>query len=231
MSDKKNQKNKAQGGKDNFTRYLVIGVVVLVLGIMVVPTVLSKNKSVSQAIPATVSADNGYAIEFNADLKDVPVVDIYEDFQCPICQQFEALNGSYINSLVDEKKAIVRFHTLSFLGAESVLAANGAACANDEDKFLDYHLGMYANLPAAENSGEWSNERIIEIAAASGIKSSTFESCVKNGKYEGWVAKVAEAGSKSGVNSTPTVFVNGKEIDRNTEYFSAEKFKAAVERG
>jgi protein-disulfide isomerase len=54
---------------------------------------------------------------------------------------------------------------------------------------------------------------------------------VNDSKYEGWVAKVAEAGSKAGVNSTPTVFVNGKEIDRNTEYFSAEKFKAAVERG
>jgi protein-disulfide isomerase len=50
-------------------------------------------------------------------------------------------------------------------------------------------------------------------------------------KYEGWVAKVAEAGTKAGVNSTPTVFVNGKEIDRNSEYFNASKFKAAVERG
>lgn len=225
------QKNAPKGGKDNFTRYLVIGVVILVIGIMVVPTLLSKNKSVSQAIPSTVSADNGYAIEFNTELADLPVVDVYEDFQCPICQQFEALNGKYINSLVAEKKAIVRFHTLSFLGAESVRAANGAACANDEDKFLDYHLGMYANLPATENSGEWTSDRIIEIAAASGIKSSSFESCVRDMKYEGWVSKVAEAGSKSGVNSTPTVFVNGKEIDRNTEYFNADKFKAAVERG
>lgn len=224
-------KSAAKGGKDNFTRYLVIGVVVLVIGIMIVPTVISKNKSVSEAIPSTVSADNGYAIEFNKELTNLPVVDIYEDFQCPICQQFEALNGKYINSLVAEKKAIVRFHILSFLGAESVRAANGAACANDEGKFLDYHLGMYANLPAAENSGEWSNERIIEIAAASGIKSSSFESCVNDMKYEGWVSKVAEAGSKSGVNSTPTVFVNGKEIDRNSEYFNADKFKAAVERG
>lgn len=224
-------KSAAKGGKDNFTRYLVIGVVVLVIGIMIVPTVISKNKSVSEAIPSTVSADNGYAIEFNKELTNLPVVDIYEDFQCPICQQFEALNGKYINSLVAEKKAIVRFHMLSFLGAESVRAANGAACANDEGKFLDYHLGMYANLPAAENSGEWSNERIIEIAAASGIKSSSFESCVNDMKYEGWVSKVAEAGSKSGVNSTPTVFVNGKEIDRNSEYFNADKFKAVVERG
>ena len=218
-------------GKDNFTRYLVIGVVTAVLAIMIVPTVISKNKSVSQEIPATVSADNGYAISFNTEIKGLPVVDIYEDFQCPICQQFEGLNGEYINSLITEKKAVVKFHALSFIGPESVRAANAAACANDENKFVDFHLGLYANQPAAENSGVWTSDRIIAIAEGSGITSESFKSCVKDMKYEGWVGKVAEAGSKSGVNSTPTVFVNGKEIDRNTEYFSADKFKAAVERG
>lgn len=221
----------AKPGKDNFTRYLVIGVVVSVVAIMVVPTVISKNKSVSQEIPATVSADSGYAISFNEEIKGLPVVDIYEDFQCPICQQFEGLNGQYINSLITEKKAIVKFHPLSFIGPESVRAANAAACANDENKFVDFHLGLYANQPTAENSGAWSNDRIIAIADTVGIKSDAFNSCVKSMKYEGWVNKVAVAGSKAGVNSTPTVFVNGKELDRNTEYFSADKFKAAVERG
>jgi protein-disulfide isomerase len=225
------QKNAPKGGKDNFTRYLVIGVVVAVVAIMVVPTVISKNRTVSQVIPATVSEDNGYAISFNTEDETLPVVDIYEDFQCPICQQFEGLNGEYINSLITEKKAAVRFNILSFLGTESVLAANAAACSNDEDKFLDFHLGLYANQPGAENSGEWSAERLIAIGAASGLTSDSFKSCVKELKYEGWVAKVAEAGSKAGVNSTPTVFVNGKEIDRNSEYFNADKFKAAVERG
>lgn len=221
----------AKPGKDNFTRYLVIGVVTAVLAIMIVPTVISKNKPVSQEIPATVSADDGYAITFNSEIEGLPVVDIYEDFQCPICQQFESLNGRYINSLVTEKKAVVKFHTLSFLGLESVRAANAAACANDENKFLDFHLGLYANLPASENSGAWTSDRIIAIGEGSGITSETFKSCVKDMKYEGWVNKVAEAGAKAGVNSTPTVFVNGKELDRNTEYFSADKFKAAVERG
>jgi protein-disulfide isomerase len=202
-----------------------------VAAIMVVPTVLSKNRSISQEIPATVSADNGYAISFNTEDKTLPIVDIYEDFQCPICQQFEGLNGEYINSLITEKKAAIRFNILSFLGTESVLAANAAACSNDEDKFLDFHLGLYANQPGAENSGEWSAERLIAIGEASGITSSSFKSCVNDLKYEGWVAKVAEAASSAGVNSTPTVFVNGKEIDRNSEYFNADKFKAAVERG
>lgn len=205
--------------------------VVAVLAIMVIPTVLSQNKSVSQEIPSSVSADDGYAIAFNTEDANLPVVDIYEDFQCPICQQFEGLNGEYINNLITEKKAAVRFNILSFLGDESVRAANAAACSNDENKFLDFHLGLYANQPTAENSGEWSSDRLIEIGKAVGITSESFKSCVKDMKYEGWVAKVAEAGQKSGVNSTPTVFVNGKEIDRNTEYFNADKFKAAVERG
>jgi protein-disulfide isomerase len=218
-------------GKDNFTRYLVIGVVVLVLGIMVIPTFLSKTKSVSQVIPSTVSAADGYAVVFNSEVKNVPVVDIYEDFQCPICQQFEGLNGKYISSLVTEKKATVKFHILSFIGPESVRAANASACANDEGKFVDFHNALYANQPTSENSGTWTSDRLIAIAGAVGIKSDSFNTCVKDMKYEGWVGKVAEAGSKAGVNSTPTVFVGGKEIDRNTEYFSADKFKAAVERG
>ena len=218
-------------GKDNFTRYLVIGVVVAVAAIMIVPTVLSKTKPISQEIPSTVTAENGYAIAFNTELKGVPVVDIYEDFQCPICQQFEGLNGKYINSLITDKKATVKFHSLSFIGPESVRAANAGACANDEGKFVDMHLALYANQASSENSGAWSNDRLIEIAKAAGISSGSFSDCVKGAKYQGWVGKVAEAGSKAGVNSTPTVFVNGKEIDRNTEYFSADKFKAAVERG
>ena len=203
-----------KAGKDNFTRYLVIGVVVLVLAIMVVPTFLSKNKTVSQAIPSTVSATDGYAVVFNADLPNLPVVDIYEDFQCPMCQQFETLQSNYIDSLITEKKAKVTFHVLSFIGDESVRAANAAACSADEGKFVAFHNAMYANQPAAENSGEWSNDRIIDIAKTAGISSDAFTSCVKEGKYQTWVTKAAEAAAKAGVNSTPTVFVNGKEIDR-----------------
>ena len=64
-----------------------------------------------------------------------------------------------------------------------------------------------------------------------GIMSKKFTSCVNDMAYQGWVNNVAAAGAKANVNSTPTVFINGKEIDRKTEYFSADKFKAAVERG
>ena len=217
-------------GKDNFTRNLVIAVVVGVVLLMLVPTLISKKTNSSAKIPASVSSDHGYGIVFNGDVKNVPVVDIYEDFQCPICQQFEKLNGDYIESLVTSKKATVVYHTLSFIGADSVRAANAAACAADQSKFLDFHRTAYANQPT-ENSGAWTNDALVVLGKAAGISSKKYDTCVTGGQYADWVTNVANAGAKANVNATPTVFVNGKEIDRKTEYFSADKFKAAVERG
>ena len=217
-------------GKDNFTRNLVVVVVVGVLLIMVGGTFLSKSSKPSAAIPASVSSSNGYGIVFNGDLTNVPVVDIYEDFQCPICQQFEKMNGDYLESLITDKKAKVVYHTLSFLGQESINAANAAACSADEGKFLSYHKTLYANQQP-ENSGAWSNDVLVVLGQAAGITSKSFTSCVNKMSYTGWVSNVAAAGAKANVNSTPTVFVNGKELDRKTEYFNPDKFKAAIERG
>jgi hypothetical protein len=217
-------------GKDNFTRNLVIVVVVGVLLIMVGGTFYSKSTKTSASVPASVSSSNGYGIVFNGDLKSVPVVDVYEDFQCPICKQFEILNGNYIESLINTKTATVIFHTLSFLGPDSVRAANAGACSADQGKFLSFHHTAYDNQPI-ENSGAWTNDALVVLGKVAGISSKKFDSCVTGGQYADWVNNVASAGAKANVNSTPTVFVNGKEIDRATEYFSADKFKAAVERG
>lgn len=220
-----------QPGKDNFTRNLVIAVVVGVLLIMLVPTLLSRQTDSSASIPANVSADRGYGVVFNDELTGVPVIDIYEDFQCPVCAQFTQLNGPYIESLIAEKKATVVYHTLSFLGPESVNAANAAACSADEGKFLEFHRLLMMNQKA-ENSGAWDNTFLASLGQTAGITSQKFSSCVNKGEYVGWVSNVAAVGAKANVNSTPTVFVNGKEIDRNaSEYFDAAKFKAAVERG
>ena len=221
---------KEKPGKDNFTRNLVVTVVVGVLLIMLVPTLLSKKTDTSAKIPAAVSADRDYGIVFNGELTGVPVLDIYEDFQCPVCAQFEKLQGDYIESLIAEKKATVVYHTLSFLGPESVNAANAAACSADQGKFLQYHRALYANQPQ-ENTGVWSTDVLGILGQAAGITSKEFTSCVNDMSYQGWVNNVAAAGAKANVNSTPTVFINGKEIDRQSEYFDAAKFKAAVERG
>jgi protein-disulfide isomerase len=220
---------KSQPGKDNFTRNLVIGVVLGVVLIMLVPTVISKQTKTSAKIPANVSAERGYVIVFNGDLKGVPVLDLYEDFQCPSCARFEGTQGQYLESLIADKKATVVFHTLSFIGTESIIAANAGACSADEGKFLALHKLLYQTQPQ-ENSGAWTTEALIAAGGSVGIKSKAYKDCVTNGTYADWVTNVQASAAKADVNSTPTVFITGKQLDRNA-YYDPALFAAAVERG
>jgi protein-disulfide isomerase len=227
MSSKKDAKKS----QDNVTRNIVIGTVAFVLFFVGGGIALSKQteSKISQAIPSAVDESNGFGITFNKGLAGVPKIDIYEDFQCPFCKQFESANLKYIESLITEKKAEVTYHLLSFVGPESVVAANAAACAADENQFLSFHGTMYANQPSSENSGEWSKERVLAIGEAAGISSDSFTNCVNDGKYLGWAQKVAEAAVADKINSTPTVLLNGKDLKDTINIYNAAQFRSVIE--
>lgn len=217
-----------QSGGDKITRNIVVGMVVFVVAVGVIFSVVGNRSPKVGSTPSSVSVADGYGITFNGDLKNKPTIDLWEDFQCPVCKQFELTNGAYVQQLVSEKKAKVVYHLLSFIGPESVLAANAGACAADENKFLAFHAYLYATQ-GTENSGAWSNAGLISAGANVGLSDSKFKKCVNNGTYSSWVTKIASDGSKKNINATPTVFVNGKEIDRKTQYFNPVAFAAAVE--
>ena len=217
----------SSSGGDKVTRNLVIGMVALVVVVGATFSYFGSKGSTTAAIPSSVSKTDGYGIVFNADVPNIPTIDVYEDFQCPVCARFEAINGITLEKAIEEKKAKVVYHVLSFLGTESILAANASACAADEDKFLAFHKAFYTNQPA-ENAGAINATFLKALGASIGLTSDKFAKCVDDGGYYDWVKNVGEAGSKANVNSTPTVFVNGKEIDRNTEYFNVEAFANAI---
>jgi len=221
------QAKNPTGGKDNFTRNLVIAVVIGVVLIMLVPTLLSNRTNTDAALPVSSSVEDGYGVVFNKELVDVPFIEIYEDFQCPACQSFEAMTGEYIQDLIVTKKAKVAYHPLSFLGPESQLAANAAGCAADQGKFLDFHKTLFANQPR-ENSGTWNSSYFSTLSLVLGISDEAYDKCVANNDYKDWVVNVANEAAKRNVNSTPTVLINGKEIDRNVAYNSLAEFMLAV---
>jgi protein-disulfide isomerase len=179
------------------------------------------------AITSTIDTANGSPITF--DNGAVTVIDVWEDPQCPVCKLFEDANGDYIESLIREKKATVRYHVLSFLGDESVRAANASFCAADEGQYLDFHHALYAVQSPLENSGFWSNETLVNIGKKIGITSKAFADCVTKGSKVEIVKANYDSMSKFGVQGTPTVFINGKKWERTQNEFSLEEFKAAVE--
>ena len=230
------QKAKAQ---DNTTRWIVIAMVLLVVVTGVVFSLMSQNNKENASLaaldgtklkPAVTSAidpANGSAIVLNPG--QAKVIDVWEDPQCPVCKNFEDANGDYIESLVRDNKATVRFHVLSFLGDESVRAANASFCAADEGQYLDFHHALYAVQSPLENSGFWSNEKLVAIGTKIGITSTKFADCVNKGSKIDLVKANYDSMEKYGVKGTPTVFINGKLWERKSPDFNLAEFKAAVE--
>ncbi len=232
---------QAAKSTDNTTRWIVLAMVALVVVTGVVFSLFSQNSKESAslagldgttlkpAITSTIDTANGSAISF--DNGAATTIDVWEDPQCPVCKLFADANGSYLESLVREKKANVRYHVLSFLGDESVRAANASFCAADEGQYLNFHKALYAVQSAVENSGFWSNETLVKMGKKIGITSTTFENCVNKGSKVDLVQAHSDSMSKYGVQGTPTVFINGKKWERTQNEFILEEFKAAVEAG
>jgi protein-disulfide isomerase len=141
------------------------------------------------------------------------LVEEYGDFQCPACAGLERQVGPTIRQLVEQGRIRFVFHHDARIGRESVLAANAATCAGDAGRFWPYHDALYADQ-APENSGALTVERLIGLGQRLGISGPTFASCVRNGTYAAWVAKVTDEASQRGVNAIPTVLVDGKPSDR-----------------
>ena len=219
----------ANSGPDKGTRNLVIGMVLFIVAVGIIFSFISNRASSNFAIPAAVSEADGYGIVLNPTA--TPTIDVWVDYQCPACRTFEVLNGGYLNEIIAQKKAKVVFHPLTFIGAESIIAANAAACAADENKFVDMNLALFQNQAGSENSGKWQGDVMLAIGESIGIKSESFKQCVREGNYVKWTRNVTDASASKNVNSTPTIRINGKDLDRNTEYGDPVKFKAALAAG
>lgn len=223
----------ANNSPDKGTRNLVIGMVVFIVLIGVIFSFISNKSSTSAAIPASVSESDGYGIVTNPEV--TPQVDIYIDYQCPICKNFEIINGGYIAELVAAKKIKMVVHPMTFIGVESILAANAAACAADEGKFLDMNLALFQNQPASEGSGLWTGDYMKRLGNSIGIKSEKYDKCVTDGNYVNWTRNVTQASADANVNGTPTVMINGKELyrkktnnDPKDEYMDPVQFRAVL---
>lgn len=157
----------------------------------------------------------------------VPTVDIYEDFQCPVCNQFEKANGPQVMGMAKAGKIKLNYHVLSFLDNNlkndgSTLAANGAFCAADAGKFEEYHTANFAGQPAQEGQG-YTQDQIKGFGAAAGITGaalSTFNSCVSSNKYAKYVEATQTQSAKDNVNGTPTFVFNGKQLSGTSSEYS-----------
>ena len=187
------------------------------------PTISS---SVVSKIPAGVtSALKGYIFNPLVSKK----LDIWEDFQCLNCGTFERANNAYIQKSISAGTLQVIYHPLSFLGLESQRLANAAACASDQKKFLQFHALAFNAQASKANSGLWSSTYLLRQAATIGLTSTAFISCVQKATYSQWLVAENESSKTAGITATPSVLLNGKPLNRATDYTDPAQFQKIVE--
>jgi protein-disulfide isomerase len=146
----------------------------------------------------------------------------------PSMRLFRKSEWPNLRNVIDQGKAKVVFHVLSFLGPESIILANAGGCADASGKFLDFHSYLYAHQ-VTENSGHWGIVATTAAGKAAGISDSKFANCVKSGTYAKWVQNIEASGSTANINQTPTILINGNPLDRNARtYENPNLFKAAL---
>jgi protein-disulfide isomerase len=153
---------------------------------------------------------------------DAPVsIIIFADYQCPYCGDFfDQTEPALRAEFVDSGQATVQFRDYAFLGAESVRAAEAAACAEKQGFFWEYHDILFQKQPSdgRENIGAYSDSRLKqyadEVRAAwegeRSLDTAAFNACVDTRETRAQVEQSNAEARALGVTSTPSFLVDGE---------------------
>jgi protein-disulfide isomerase len=151
---------------------------------------------------------------------DAPVtIDVFEDFQCPICAKFEKITGPTLDELVRAGTVRVEYHPVAFLDRMSSTeyssrASAAAGCAAADGVYPKFATELFAQQPPEGGDG-LPAETLISLGNAAGA-GPDFGTCVRDDTFAGWTAQLTDAASRSGITGTPTVRVNGREVQDRT---------------
>jgi protein-disulfide isomerase len=163
-----------------------------------------------------------------------PKLEIFEDFQCPICNEFEKASGGTIKRLAAQGKVNVVYIPFWLfrqqsepLRGNSQRAANAALCA-PEDKWVRYHDEIYKNQPEEGTNG-FSDSDLIGWAKDLGFATPEFRKCVTGLQKQGQLNQITSYAEQTRkVAGTPTVYLNGKSLSVESTLLRPKDLENAV---
>jgi hypothetical protein len=142
---------------------------------------------------------------------------VFEDPQCPYCRQFEELSGDLLRREIAAGAVGVEYRIRSFLGVESVRAANALAVAAGIGGFDELRREIFANQPE-EHSGGFSTQELLDMGSHAGLASTEYVTAVREGRYEPWVREIDGNFEKQDPAGTPFAMLDGQPINSETLY-------------
>jgi protein-disulfide isomerase len=148
-------------------------------------------------------------IQGNSD-SDLIIVE-YGDYQCPYCGAAYPVLKELMNQFGSQIKFVFRNFPLSEMHQYARPAALAAEAANSQGKFWKMHDAIYENQ---ENLNE---SFLLELAEQLNLNIEQFKEDIQSPALAHKVDADFESGIVSGVNGTPSFFVNGNKFNGGAE--------------
>lgn len=185
---------------------ILIGLVTgVVSGIIPIDSNDSKIFTVSKLI------ENGSPIMGNPN---APITILeWGDYQCTFCYKFHQNTLDIIKEeFVKTGEVKIIFKDFPLNGLDSKLAAEATYCAQDQDKYWEYHDELYKNW-GGERTGWITRESLEKFAMTIDLNLKEFNDCLDNHTYKDRVNTHYQFGKELGIDATPSFLVfNGEKI-------------------
>ena len=149
--------------------------------------------------------DNGYTPLGD---EDAPVTLVeFGDYQCHFCNVFfHNTESDIISDYVDEGLVKMVFRDFTIIGPDSITAAHGARCAEEQGLFWEYHDVVYSSWDG-ENTGWASLNNLHSYADEAGLDVQAWSECMESGEYYNLVSASTQDARSLGLGGTPAFFV------------------------
>ena len=131
----------------------------------------------------------------------------YGDFQCPFCGAAYWVLRDLEDRFRRDFRFVYRHFPLTEIHPYALIAAESAEAAGAQGKFWDMHDLLFQNQPYFEL------ENLIAYANAIGLDIGAFTSDLETHRHIPKIREDFMGGARSGVNGTPTLFINGERFD------------------
>ena len=136
----------------------------------------------------------------------------FSDYQCPYCQRVEPTLKRLREAYGDKLRFVWKDFPLTQIHPQAFKAGEAAHCAGDQGKYWELHDVLF------NKQQELQPPDLKRHAAELGLDANAFNQCLDSSKHGERVRDGVSEGGALGVNSTPTLFINGRRLSGAQPY-------------
>jgi protein-disulfide isomerase len=138
---------------------------------------------------------------------------VYTDFECGACEKFHSeIEPELRERYVATGEAQIEIKLLGAIGPESLLAAEAALCAADQNHFIEYEDALFSAW-LEKGTDAYSNEELLNLAANLDLDEAAFQLSLANGSKKPELEQNMTMARHDGVHVLPAVIIAGTKVE------------------